>query len=84
MVYPDFTEKDEIRICSNGAIRQKVKNLWDNVPKFRDSMKSVPTQHVPNKKGVDQVSVGGQKIHGPDGGQPRDILVSMLSRKKGG
>ena len=52
VVYPDFTEKDEIRICSSGEIRKKVKDLWDTLPKFRDSMESVPTLHIPNKKAL--------------------------------
>jgi len=52
VVYPDFTEKDEIRICSSGEIRKKVKNLWNTLPKFRDSMESVPTLHIPNKKAL--------------------------------
>ena len=27
-----------------------IKDLWDKLPKFRDSMDSVPTLHIPNKK----------------------------------
>ena len=35
---------------TNGALKQSVKNLWDKLPIFRDSMKEVPTLHVPMKK----------------------------------
>lgn len=52
VVYPEFTKKEDIRICSSGVIQQQVKSLWDKLPKFRDTMKSVPTLHIPNKKAV--------------------------------
>ena len=48
VVYPDYTEKSDI--AENGSIKQAIKDLWDKLPKFRDSMGSVPTIHVPNKK----------------------------------
>ena len=50
VVYPDFSEKSDIIICESKKIRKKVKDLWEKLPRFRDSMVSVPTLHVPNKK----------------------------------
>ena len=50
VVYPDFSEKSDIIVCETKAIRKQVKDLWDKLPKFRDSMEDVPTIHVPNKK----------------------------------
>ena len=50
VVYPEFSEKSDIIICSTKSIKKQIKNLWDKLPKFRDSMESVPTLHLPNKK----------------------------------
>ena len=50
VVYPDFSEKSDIVVCKTGTIRKQVKDMWDKLPKFRDSMGDVPTIHVPNKK----------------------------------
>ena len=52
VVYPDFSEKSDIIICKTKTIRKKVKDLWNQLPKFRDSMGDVPTIHVPNKKSL--------------------------------
>ena len=48
VIYPDFKEKSDIR-CSTG-IRKQVKDLWDELPIFRDNMDKVATVHVPYKK----------------------------------
>ena len=50
VVYPEYSEKSDIINCSSKAVKQQIKNLWDKLPVFRDSMKKVPTIHVPNKK----------------------------------
>jgi len=50
VVYPEYNEKNDIINCDSKTIRQNIKNLWDNLPTFRDSMKIVPTLHIPNKK----------------------------------
>jgi hypothetical protein len=52
VIYPDYSEKSDIIKSSNDTINQQIKNLWDNLPKFRDSMSAVPTIHVPNKKSL--------------------------------
>lgn len=52
VVYPDFKEKSDIINCSSKTIRQQIKNLWDNLPAFRDSMSSVPTMHIPIQKAL--------------------------------
>jgi len=52
VVYPEYSEKSDIINCSSETIKQKIKNLWDNLPIFRNSMGSVPTLHIPNKKAV--------------------------------
>jgi len=50
VIYPDFKEKTDIW-CSTGICKQ-IKDLWDNLPKFRDSMDKVATLHVPYKKSL--------------------------------
>ncbi|CEO89922.1 conserved hypothetical protein [Syntrophaceticus schinkii] len=48
VIYPDFSEKSDI--AGAKGIKKQVKDLWDSVPIFRDSMASVATLHVPYKK----------------------------------
>jgi hypothetical protein len=48
VVYPEYDTKESLLI--NGSLKQAVINLWDNLPIFRDSMKNVPTLHVPIQK----------------------------------
>lgn len=52
VVYPDFSEKSDIINCQTNTIKKQIKNLWDKLPKFRDSMEEVPTIHLPNKKNL--------------------------------
>lgn len=50
VVYPEYDSKASLLI--NGVLKQSVKNLWDKLPTFRDSMSKVPTLHIPNKKNI--------------------------------
>jgi hypothetical protein len=50
VVYPDYSEKSDIINCEAKTFKQKIKDLWDILPVFRDSMLDVPTLHVPNNK----------------------------------
>lgn len=50
VVYPEYSEKSDIINCDSKTIKQTIKNLWDNLPIFRDSMTNVPTIHIPYKK----------------------------------
>ncbi|MBB6447057.1 TIR domain-containing protein [Bacillus benzoevorans] len=50
VVYPEYSDKSDIINCSSKTFKQQIKNLWDKLPAFRDSMNSVPTLHIPNKK----------------------------------
>lgn len=49
VIYPEFSKKSDI-VTAEKQFKKQIKDLWDNLPKFRDSMKNVPTLHVPNKK----------------------------------
>lgn len=50
VVYPEYSDKSDIINCDSKTIKQKIKNLWDKLPTFRDSMGNVPTIHLPYKK----------------------------------
>jgi len=52
VVYPDYSEKEDIIICDPKSIKKQIKDLWDNLPIFRNSMDEVPTIHIPNKKSL--------------------------------
>lgn len=49
VVYPEYSEKSDI-VNSSGTIKHKIRELWGQLPTFRDSMDNVPTIHVPYKK----------------------------------
>lgn len=50
VIYPEYDSKASLLI--NGSLKQSLKNLWDKLPIFRESMSKVPTLHVPIKKEV--------------------------------
>ncbi|MBU0907974.1 MAG: TIR domain-containing protein [Proteobacteria bacterium] len=50
VIYPEYDSKEGLLV--NGSLKQSVKNLWDNLPIFRDSMSKVPTLHVPLKQSL--------------------------------
>ena len=52
VVYPDFSKESDIIGCESKTIRKQIKDLWDTLPKFRDSKTDVPTIHVPNKQSL--------------------------------
>lgn len=55
VIYPEYDTKESLLI--DGVLKQEVKNLWDNLPVFRDSMKNVPTIHVPLNKSLIEKSL---------------------------
>ncbi len=52
VVYPEYSEKSDLINSESKALKQTIKNLWDNLPIFRDSIGSVPTLHIPNNKAL--------------------------------
>jgi len=52
VVYPEFSEKSDIINCNSETLRKQITDLWDNLPIFRNSMRKVPTMHIPNKKSI--------------------------------
>lgn len=45
VIYPEYDTRSDI-VDGNGYFQRKIKELWNNLPKFRDSMSKVPTIHV--------------------------------------
>lgn len=52
VVYPEYSKKSDIVDSNSNSIKQDIKDLWNKLPMFRDSMKNVPTIHIPNKKSL--------------------------------
>ena len=70
VVYPDKSEKSDIINCSSKEIKQSIKNLWDNLPVFRNSMSNVPTLHVPNKQALIKKALENQDFMVGTKGKP--------------
>ena len=49
VIYPEFKKKSDI-VDSKGNFKKQIKDLWDKLPKFRDSMGNVATVHIPLDK----------------------------------
>ena len=50
VIYPEYDSKESL--LTNGNLKTSVKNLWNKLPIFRDSMGEVPTLHVPFKQSL--------------------------------
>lgn len=50
VIYPEYDSKESL--LNNGSLKQSVKNLWDKLPIFKDSMSKSPTLHVPLKQNL--------------------------------
>jgi hypothetical protein len=50
VIYPEYKEKTDIINCESKTFKKQIKDLWDKLPIFRDSMDEVPTIHIPNNK----------------------------------
>lgn len=58
VVYPGYDTKESL--LTNGVLKQSVKNIWDKLPIFRDSMSKVPTLHIPFKKDIIEMSLNNK------------------------
>lgn len=50
VIYPDFKEKKDLLTPSGNSLKQSIKDLWSNLPVFRDSKSKVPVLHIPMSK----------------------------------
>ncbi|MDC8446626.1 MAG: toll/interleukin-1 receptor domain-containing protein [Nitrosomonas sp.] len=55
VIYPEYDTKESLLM--NDSLKQSVKNLWNNLPIFRDSMNKVPTLHIPIQKEMIEASL---------------------------
>jgi len=55
VIYPEYDSKQSL--LEGASLKKAVKSLWDNLPMFRDSMKNVPTLHVPLNKSLVESSL---------------------------
>lgn len=55
VIYPEYDSKESL--LTNGSLKPAATKLWDSLPIFRDSMKNVPTLHVPCKKSLVEKSL---------------------------
>lgn len=62
VVYPDYSKKSDIIICSTKTIKKQIKDLWENLPIFRNSMAEVPTIHLPNDKALIKRALENKKF----------------------
>lgn len=60
VVYPDYATKESL--LKDNSLKQDVKNLWNNLPIFRDSMNNVPTVHVPLNKQLIEISLRDERF----------------------
>lgn len=44
VIYPEYDTVESLLV--NGNLKPEIKNLWNKLPVFRDSMRNVPTIHV--------------------------------------
>lgn len=51
VIYPEYSEKSDI-IDSNGNFKKQIKDLWDNLPAFKNNLDEVATLHIPMKKSI--------------------------------
>lgn len=52
VIYPEYSEKSDIINCSGETIKSKIKDLWNSLPIFKNSMSKVPTLHIPMNKTI--------------------------------
>jgi len=50
VIYPEYSEKSDIINCTSKNFKKQIKDLWDKLPIFKNSMDEVPTLHIPMKK----------------------------------
>lgn len=58
VIYPEYDTKESMK--TNGELKQSIRDLWDKIPIFRDSMNTIPTLHIPLKKELIEKSLNGK------------------------
>jgi hypothetical protein len=55
VIYPDYPTKESL--LYQGKLKSEIRNLWNNLPIFRDSLGNVPTLHIPMNKDLIQAAL---------------------------
>ena len=75
VIYPEMSEKSDI--AGENGIKTKVKDLWNNIPIFRDSMSSVATIHIPYKKSLIESALKDEKFQVSTMKDTKDYYYSL-------
>jgi len=54
VIYPEYSEKSDIRNSTSKTFKKQITDLWDKLPIFKKLMTEVPTLHIPMKKSLIQ------------------------------
>lgn len=60
VVYPDYNSKASL--LKDGSLKKEIKDLWDNLSIFRDSMDKVPTLHIPMKQDIIKMALEDKEL----------------------
>ncbi len=60
VIYPDYSSKESL--LKDGSLKQEIKDLWDKLPIFRDSMGEVPTLHIPMKQDIIKMALEDSEL----------------------
>jgi hypothetical protein len=52
VIYPEYSEESDIINYASETFKKQIKDLWEKLPIFRDSMDKIPTIHMPLKKNL--------------------------------
>lgn len=52
VIYPDYKTKSDLLNANKSDLKSTIKELWNNLPRFRELMGNVPTLHIPMDKEI--------------------------------
>lgn len=70
VIYPEYSDI----VDSKGNIKRQIKDLWDNLPKFRDNRSSVAVLHIPKKKEIIRSALNDERFMVKTMTKPGDYL----------
>lgn len=74
VIYPDLKTKDDLLTSGKNNLNNVVKNLWNNLPVFRDSKSKVPILHVPMNKDTIKMVLNNSDFRIGSGKNPSDYF----------
>ena len=74
VIYPDLKTKDDLLTSDKNNLNNAVKNLWNNLPVFRDSKSKVPVLHVPMNKDTIKMALNNADFRIDAGKNPNDYF----------